>query len=60
MDVAALARLARLEVSDTNLTLKEIEGVRKAQRGVQREKFASERKVKAFFARFHARNSQFK
>ena len=52
VNVAALAKLARLEVSDRNPTPREIDGVRKAQREVRRGEFASDRKVKSFFAHF--------
>ncbi len=36
------------------LTTEEITGVRKAQKEVRKGKFASDRKVRSFFARFRA------
>lgn len=40
--------------SSGKLTSREIEGVRRAQKEIRKGRFASDRKVKAFFARFHA------
>jgi hypothetical protein len=40
--------------SHGKLTAREIKGVRQAQREVRKGKFANDRNVKAFFARFRA------
>lgn len=40
--------------SDNKLSPAEIAGVKKAQRAVRAGKYASDRRVKSFFARFHA------
>jgi hypothetical protein len=42
------------EQSSGRLTSKEVEGVRQARKEVRKGKFASDRKVGAFFARFRA------
>ena len=47
LEVIAAQRIGKL-------TTQEIEGVRQAQKEVRRGKFASDQKVKAFFARFRA------
>ena len=39
---------------DNRLSPSEIAGVKKAQKAVRAGKYASERKVTSFFARFHA------
>lgn len=40
--------------SENDLSLAEIAGVKKAQRAVRAGKYASDKKVRSFFARFHA------
>jgi len=40
--------------SDNELSPAEIVGVKKAQKAVRAGKYASERRVRSFFARFHA------
>ena len=53
--VAAAEMLEVIAAQRTGkLTAQEIEGVRQAQKEVRKGKFASDRKVKAFFARFRA------
>ena len=60
VDVGSLAKLARQGEGHVGLTSGEVRGVREAQRKVRAGKYASAKKVRSFFARFHARNSQFK
>jgi len=52
VNIVALAKLARLEVSGNELTPNEIEGVKNAQRKVRAGKYASDKKVESFFSRF--------
>ncbi len=49
----ALAIIAAQSDADV-LTSDEIAGVKRAQREVRRGKYASERKIRSFFARFRA------
>lgn len=49
----ALEVIAAQTATDA-LTHEEIKGVKQAQRQVRRGKYASDRKVKSFFARFRA------
>jgi len=52
VNIVALAKLARLEVSGNELTPNEIEGVKNAQRKVRAGKYESDRRMKTFFASF--------
>jgi len=62
INIAALAKLARVEVSaeelakpeKDGLTRNEVAGVKKAQKDVRAGKYASDKKVNSFFSRFSA------